>query len=89
MEFDYDPAKDAKVRAERGFGFAEAVAIFAGRVVEYQDQRQDYGEVRMVAVGQAGGVFYTVVYTDRGSIRHIITAWPSNRKERKVWLASA
>lgn len=89
MNFDFEPAKDAKIRAERGFGFAEAAAIFGGRVEEHQDTRRDYGEVRMIAVGQAQGVFYTVAYTDRGTVRHLITAWPSNRKERKAWLASA
>lgn len=57
MEFDFDPAKDAKVRAQRGFGFADAVAIFAGKVLERRDTRQDYGEVRIIATGQARGVF--------------------------------
>ena len=89
MNFDFDPAKDAKIRAQRGFGFAEAVAIFAGRVLEQQDTRQEYGETRMVAIGQAGGIFYTVVYTDRGDVRRLITTWSSNRKEREAWHASA
>ena len=53
MDFDFDPAKDAMIRAERGFGFAEAAAIFGGRVEEHQDTRRDYGEVRMIAVGRA------------------------------------
>ncbi|MDP4021873.1 BrnT family toxin [Methylobacterium sp. NEAU 140] len=89
MDFDWDNTKEAHVRAERGFGFAEAITIFGGRVTERQDTRHDYGEVRMIAVGQADGIFYTVVYTDRGDVRHVITAWPSNRKERTAWLASA
>lgn len=88
MEFDFDPAKDAKIRAQRGFGFADAVAIFAGKVLERRDTRQDYGEVRIIATGQARGVFYTVVYTDRGAVRRIITAWPVNEKERAAWHAS-
>ena len=89
MNFDFDPAKDALIRTARGFGFAEAVAIFAGRVLEQEDTRQAYGETRVIAVGQAGGIFYTVVYTDRGDVRRLITAWPSNRKERDAWHASA
>ncbi|ACB79105.1 MULTISPECIES: BrnT family toxin [Methylorubrum] len=88
MDFEFDPAKDARVRAQRGFGFADAVAIFAGPVLERRDTRQEYGEVRIIATGQARGVFYTVVYTDRGAVRRIITAWPANEKERAAWHAS-
>lgn len=87
MEFDWHPAKNEATRAARGFGFEDAVGIFAGRVVAFEDTRGDYGETRMVAIGRAGGVFFTVVYTDRGETRWIITAWLSNRKERARWLA--
>ena len=30
-----------------------------------------------------------VVYTDRGEVRHIISAQLANRKERKLWLSFA
>lgn len=76
------------MRAERGFGFADAVGIFLGRTIEWQDTRKDYGEVRIVATGEVDGDFFTLVYTDRGDIRWIVTAWPSNRKERTRWQRS-
>jgi uncharacterized DUF497 family protein len=85
MEFGWDPAKAEKVRSERGFGFDTAIRIFTGRTLEWEDARQDYGEKRMVAVGCFDDRFYTVVYTDRGDLRWIITAWLSNRKERAGW----
>lgn len=85
MEFGWDPAKDEKVRSGRGFGLGTAARIFLGRVVTWQDIRRDYGEVRMMGVGQYEGLIYTVIYTDRGDLRWIITAWPSNRKERAKW----
>jgi len=85
MLFGWDPGKNDKVRKERGFGFETAIRIFGGRTVEWQDRRRDYGEVRMIAVGQVEGRFYTVAYTDRGATRWVITAWPSNRKERARW----
>ena len=81
------------MRSTRGFSFADAAGIFLDRVVEWQDTRTDYGEVRMVAVGVRDGTFYTVVYSDRTTeagapIRWIITAWPSHRKERALWRRS-
>lgn len=88
MEFDWDPPKRDKVLAERGIDFANAVAIFAGSVHLREDTRRDYGEVRMTAIGRVGDEFYTVVHTDRGHVRWIITAWSSNRKERIAWQKS-
>ncbi len=87
MDFDWHDGKDEKLLAERGFGFSDVVPIFAGRLIEWQDVRQDYGEVRITAIGQHGGDFFTVIYTDRGDVRWLITAWKSNRKERARWLA--
>lgn len=85
MEFDWDDHKDEVVRAVRGFGFADAIGIFLNRTVEWRDTR-DYGdEVRMIAVGAFEGDFYTVVYTDRGDVRRIITAWSSEKEERHLW----
>ena len=94
MHFDWDPVKEGIVRNARGFGFADAAGIFLGRVVEWQDRRQHYGEVRMIAIGECDGLFYTLVYTDRTDVegepvRWIITAWPSHRKERTLWRRSA
>lgn len=63
MQFDWDEAKEAEVRAERGHGFGVPIQIFGGRVVEWEDDRHDYGEVRLIGVGRAEGTIWTVVYT--------------------------
>ena len=87
MKFGWHDAKDELCRRERGYGFDLAVRIFAGRTVEWQDARHDYGETRMIAIGKVEQDFFTIVYTDRGPVRWIVTSWPSSRKERKLWLA--
>lgn len=74
MNFDWAPSKQDKVLTERGIDFADAVTIFAGPVLVKTDMRQDYGEVRMIAIGQVDEVLVTVVDTDRGDTRWIITA---------------
>jgi uncharacterized DUF497 family protein len=53
--------------------------------LERRDDRRDYGEVRMQAIGRAGDDILFVVYTDRGDVRHLISARRANRKERKLW----
>ena len=85
MRFTWDEGKsDANLR-DRGFDFAFASLIFDHVTVEVEDRRQDYGEKRMVAIGLADGMHLTVVYTDRGLVRRIISARRSNRRERQVY----
>jgi len=90
MRCSWDPAKsDANLR-ERGFDFEFASLVFDGPTLEQEDQRQDYGERRVIAIGRADGLELTVVYTDRldraGSHeRRIISARRSNRHERQAY----
>ena len=52
------------------------------------EERRNYGEARVLAIGIADGFLLTLVYTDRpvlgGSERRIISARRSSRRERKA-----
>lgn len=85
MDFDWDDAKDAKLRAARGFGFADVIGILQDRTIVRPDLRKNDGEVRITAIGTIESRFFTGVYTDRDGIRRLITAWPSSDKERALW----
>ncbi len=85
MEFEWDEAKSDWTRRERGFGFEEAALIFEGSVQTTLDDRRNYGEERLIAVGEVAGEVLVVVHTDRGSVRRIISARYANRKERMTW----
>jgi uncharacterized protein len=90
LQFTWDAAKSEANLLERGFDFEFASLIFEGRTLEQEDQRQHYGERRIVAIGRADGFELTVVYTDRldaaGRLeRRIISARRSNRYERKAY----
>lgn len=88
MRFDWDPAKGERNRRERGFGFEFATLIFEGDTIEWLDDRTDYGEVRVRAIGEVDGLVLHVVFTDRGDVRRIISARITDRKERNRWYAS-
>jgi uncharacterized DUF497 family protein len=87
MIFDWHSPKHGWNLRERGFGFDLAAQIFAGRVLTQIDDRRDYGEVRVKAIGEAATRILVVVYTDRDDVRWIISARSANRKERAQWLA--
>lgn len=89
MRFSWDAHKNAANLGQRGFDFAFASLIFDGPTLERVDDREDYGELRTIAVGLADGIHLTVVYTDRpgprDTIRRIISARRSNRRERSAF----
>ena len=61
----WDRRKSSENLRLRGFDFEFASLLFEGPTLERQDQRRDYGELRVIAIGLAHGIASTVVYTDR------------------------
>ncbi|MGX5736894.1 BrnT family toxin [Bosea thiooxidans] len=89
MEFEWDELKSEANRIGRGFGFDFAALIFDGPTLEGPDDRKDYGELRIRAIGEVEGFVLAVVYTDREPVRRIISARLASRKERALWQAFA
>jgi hypothetical protein len=89
VEFEWDPAKSAATDTTRGISFLRAAEIFTSRLLEWEDERQDYGERRIRALGESTGELLHVVYTRRGDVIRIISARRANRKERALWHARA
>jgi uncharacterized DUF497 family protein len=82
VEIDFDPAKNAENIASRGLDFADVARLWReGPVIEIEDHRADYGEVRMIAVGRVFGRVCVAVFTDRGAVRRIISFRKANRRE--------
>jgi uncharacterized protein len=61
--------------------------MFAGPTTEEVDNRRDYRETRINALGEVGGRVYFVTYTWRGATRRIISARKANAGERKKYYA--
>jgi uncharacterized protein len=87
VEFEWDPAKHESNLRTRGIGFDEAALVFEREVIEWPDTRTDYGEVRMNAIGETNGKVLRVIYTVRGDVVRIITAWKADRRDRQRWQA--
>jgi hypothetical protein len=85
MELEWDEAKSRRNLLERGFDFAHAGTIFEGPVIEREDARKDYREVRLIATGMVDSECLTVVYTPRAGRARIISARRASRKERDAY----
>jgi uncharacterized DUF497 family protein len=57
----WDPAKNATNIRRHGIAFADVGRIFDGPTLERVDDRFDYGEVRIYAIGVVEGVEVTVI----------------------------
>ena len=85
MRFEWDDAKARANVAKHGIDFAIAQRIFDGPVLTRPDTRRDYGEARHVSVGRVGPAVIVVAHTMRGDRRHLISARPASRKERRSY----
>lgn len=86
MRITYDPQKREKTLAERGLDFEDAPLVFAGRQIQVEDDRFDYGETRWQTVGWLGEAVVMVVWTPRGDARHIISMRKCHEREAKKYI---
>ncbi len=82
-EFEWDPVKEEKNINERDLDFTTASRIWEGFVFEQSDDRRDYGESRLQALGEIDGRLMVVVFTWRGTARRIISARKANPREKR------
>jgi uncharacterized DUF497 family protein len=78
-----DPAKREWTLRERAIDFRDAAHVFAGRTLDVEDRRQDYGEPRIQTIGYLAGCMVMVVWTPRGRYtRHVISMRKCNDREQ-------
>ena len=82
MAITFDPAKRDRTRMERGLDFEDAHHVFLGPTFAFEDVRSDYGEARIVTVGFLAGRMMIVIWTPRGSDRHVFSMRKANVREQ-------
>jgi uncharacterized DUF497 family protein len=82
---EFDPHKDARNIAVHGISLAAAETLLSGFIVEQTDDRFDYGEVRIIAIGEIDGRVFVCVYTKRGGLYRPISLRPAKKRERDAY----
>lgn len=86
MDYTWDELKNRRNVRLHGIDFADAVRIFNGVTLEQTDDRFEYGEQRVYAIGMVNGLEITVIYSDEEEdVRRIISAWRSEPHERRLY----
>ncbi len=69
-----------------GYDFRDLHVVFDGRFcVTREDRRSDYGETRFNMLVRFDVRIINVTWTPREGRRHLISARPASREERKVY----
>ena len=85
MDIEYPPAKRDATLAERGLDMSRAAEIFGGATLTVEDDREDYGETRLITIGFLDGRMVVMVWTQRGVARRIISLRKANEREQKAY----
>jgi uncharacterized DUF497 family protein len=62
--------------------FLDAEEVVTSHTYDFEDDRFDYGETRIVTVGVRRGRMMILVWTARGEARHVISMRKANEREQ-------
>ena len=86
LEFEWDEAKARTNLNKHRVSFLTGAAIFSNERLERIDDREEYGELRWIALGRVDGEVYRVVFTQRGeNLIRLISAQKASRDEREIY----
>jgi hypothetical protein len=82
-EFEWDAGKARANYAKHGVNFEMAREVFNDPLaIDGIDDRGNYGEARLIAIGRAQGEILYVVYTERNGRLRLISARPATKREK-------
>jgi uncharacterized protein len=85
--FTWHEAKRKANLAKHGIDFRDATTIFDGPLVTVEDTREDYGELRYIALGLLQGIVVSLVYAERGDQVRIISIRKALKHEARFFLS--
>jgi uncharacterized DUF497 family protein len=85
-DFEWDDAKAAANLAKHGVSFEQARDAFADPfAIDFMDDREDYGEQRLLLVGMVESRLLVVAHTLRADKVRIISAREAEPHERRQY----
>lgn len=91
MRITFDPLKRERTLRERGLEFRDALKVFAGPRLTFEDTRFEYPELRYITVGLLDARMMILVWTPSKDVegeecRHIISMRKANGREQARYL---
>jgi uncharacterized protein len=82
VKITYDQDKRVLNLEKHGLDFEDCARVFAGPTYGIEDNRRDYGELRVRTAGLLEGRMVMVVWTPRDGMRRIISMRYANGREK-------
>ena len=90
LEFEWDEDKATANLTKHRVSFLTAAEVFANNILERIDDREDYGEIRWIALGRVEAKVFRVVFTWQGDrLIRIISAQKASKDEREIYYRAA
>lgn len=85
MAFEWDEKKNRTNIQKHDIDFKDVTKLFEKPMLVRSDERKNYSEERMIALGEINDLVVVTAYTKRGMNIRLISARKANRKERRVY----
>jgi uncharacterized DUF497 family protein len=89
MNFIWDEPKRQSNLKKQGLDFADAVKVFSGPVVLFEDQRENYGEQRMICIGLLDHLVVLIVHVESDDSIRIISMRKADSDETDLFYKNA
>ena len=89
MRYVRDERKRRANLKEHGLDFADAWKVFAGAMVLIEDDREDYGEQRLLGIGLLDVLVVVVVHTEGSGTIRVISMREAERHEKDRYYLEA
>ncbi|MDP2185307.1 MAG: BrnT family toxin [Xanthomonadales bacterium] len=84
-QFDFDPVKNDNNIRERGLSFERVAGFDFESAVVVVDDRRDYGEVRLRALGFVGARLHALVFVETVTGIRVISFRKANKREARQY----
>ena len=85
MIFEWDENKNILNQSKHGIDFNHIPNAFDSPMIIKRDERENYGEDRLIGIGKIMNIIIVIVWTKRDDKIRIISARLANNKERKIY----
>ena len=85
MQYTWHEFKRQRNLNKRGLDFVEAEKVFTGPTFTFEDDREDYGEQRLVTLGLLGDRIVVIVHTEIEEEIRIISMRKANKNEQHLF----
>jgi hypothetical protein len=89
MNFTWDETKRQANLQKHGLDFADAEKVFSGPMVLFEDLRNDYGEQRMIGIGQLESLVVLIVHVETDEQIRIISMRKADSDETDLYFKNA